>query len=878
MSLGLWAGLAILVLLGSYVLLVANSRPQVSGDKLRLDQFYDFAGRQRILEATVLDQDQYVIGTYERSDGSKSEFNVPYVSGGHSSMVDALTAADVATDVDHQFTKRLVEPATMILPALIVVVVFVYLILSHHRGTGLFAVRSGARKAEEVGRFTFDDVAGQDAAVTELREVRDFLSDPERFSALGAQVPKGILLFGPPGCGKTLLARAVAGEAGAAFYSISGSDFVEVYVGVGASRVRDLFREARENAPAIVFIDELDSVGRRRSGGGGAGAMANNSMQEQEQTLNQILAEMDGFSPMEGIIVLAATNRPDILDPALLRPGRFDRTIALERPDEGARLAILEMHARTKTMAPGTDLARVASKAVGLSGADLANVVNEAALLAARGGSPDVKQTDLDVALGRVLEAPDQQRRLSQRARTFVRSTGSERRVSFADVAGLDEAIAELAEVREYLSDPDRFVAMGALPPRGFLLVGPPGCGKTLLARAVATETNAAFFSVAATEFVEVYVGEGAGRVRDLFAEARGAAPAIVFIDELDAIGARRGLSGNGTRESDQTLNQILVELDGFDARTGVTVMAASNRPEILDEALVRPGRFDRTVVIDLPDRASRRAILALHAASRPMAASIDLDAVAGITQSFSGADLANVVNEAALLAARAHRDEIDMATLQEAVSRVGLGVARARTLSPQDRAAIAYHEVGHAIVSRALPGAPEPHSVSVVSRGRSLGATWNSELLDRLILPRSALVDQMAALLGGRAAEEIVFGEPGSGAADDLKRVGEIARRMVCELGMGESLSPIDYPDGNGTGGRPVAPQSEAMARAIEAEVSKLVDEAHRRARAVLLASRDGLERAAKALIEQETLSAVDLARLAPVPAAVALSVVPGS
>ncbi|HSH59777.1 MAG TPA: AAA family ATPase, partial [Acidimicrobiales bacterium] len=448
------------ILLLSYVLVVANSRPRVSGDRLRLDQFVALVGRGDILDARILDQDEFVVGTYRRADGSQVLYNVPYVAGaGHSNVPDLLVQSQVPTEVDHQFSKRLLGPATLILPALIVVVVFVYLILSYQRGSGLFSVRSGAIRAtggDGANRVTFADVAGQDAALAELREVKEFLTDPARFAAMGAAVPKGILLFGPPGCGKTLVARALAGEAGVEFFSISGSDFVELYAGVGASRVRELFREARAHAPAIVFIDELDSVGRRRGGRGPTGGN-----EEQEQALNQILAELDGFSPLEGIIVIGATNRPDVLDPALLRPGRFDRTIGLERPDEAGRLAILSRHAAHKHLATDVDLADVARRAIGLTGADLASVMNEAALLAARDGHDAISQIELDQSLLRILEAPARQRRLSLREASVGQRFAAEEKVTFADVAGADDAMEELGDVREYLAHPEVFAAMG---------------------------------------------------------------------------------------------------------------------------------------------------------------------------------------------------------------------------------------------------------------------------------------------------------------------------------------------------------------------------------------------------------------------------------
>jgi ATP-dependent metalloprotease FtsH len=1123
-------------LLVAYAGVLIYSRPHVEGDGLRYDTFLDTVQDDEIEDARILNQDAVIVGRYRRTDGSIASYNAPYLkfAASQEGLLELLVKKNVPTTIDQQFAKQLVLPATILIPALIIVVVFVYLLLAYRRGTGLFGISSGARKlgSEEAGA-TFKDVAGQEAAIEELREIAGFLSEPERFQELGARIPTGILLYGPPGCGKTLLARALAGEAGAAFYSISGSDFVELYVGVGAARVRDLFREAREHAPAIVFIDELDAVGSRR---GPAAAVGSSG--EQEQALNQILAEMDGFSPLEGIVVVAATNRPDVLDPALLRPGRFDRSVGLERPDEDDRLAILSMHARTRRLEQGADLRALASRAHGLTGADLANVVNEAALLAARqrkpaisraeleqglarileaperqrrlamrersigrratgldervtfddvagaeeaiaelseirdylaeperfaevgaeapkgillygppgcgktllaravageanaafysiaasefverfvgaGASrmrdlfaeakavapailfideidalgaraqagpeetpqhaeglqtlnqllteldgfaprtglivmaatnrpdvldpallrrgrfdrqveivlpdrsgrravlelharekrfapdvdldrvaarahgltpadlanvvneaalltvrarrPAISQSELDEALGRILEAPERQRRAALRNRSVGRrAAGSQERVTFEDVAGIDDALTELAEVCDYLARPERFAEMGARVPRGILLTGPPGCGKTLLARAVAGEANAAFLSAAASEFVQIYVGQGAARVRDLFSEAKAMAPAIVFIDEIDALGGRRAetrLDG-GSREYDQTLNQLLTELDGFEARTGVILIAATNRPDMLDPALLRPGRFDRQVEITPPDRAGRRAILELHAKDKRLAEDVDVNVVAGVTQGFSGADLANVVNEAALLSARKELPAISRAAVEEAIERVLLGVAsRSHIMSDEERRIVAYHEAGHALAGLSLLGVTVPHKVTIIPRGRSLGHVWQIDEGERAIHSRSALVNQMAMGLGGRAAEELVIGEPGSGAADDLARVSDMARRMVCELGMSEALGGVTFRAADGRSGLPG--YSEDVTRRIDAEVQAIVAEARAHARRVLTESPATLDRLAEALLERETLSAAELEAL---------------
>ncbi len=857
-ALGLSFGAAIVVLLLGYLAVLNFSKPHVSGDTLRFDSFVAAARAGQVKSVTILDQDDYVVGTYVNADGRLAHYNTPLIQGSQQQLLDLLLETKAPVSVNQQVSKRVASLAALLLPGLIIVLLLSYVILAHRFGRGPFKVTSGARRidAADTG-VTFADVAGQDAAVRDLREIKDFLTDPGRFASLGGAVPRGVLLYGSPGCGKTLLARALAGEAGASFYSISGSDFVQMYVGVGAARVRDLFQDARANAPAIIFIDELDSIGRTRAS---AGSVVGNG--EQEQGLNQILAEMDGFSTTAGVVVVAATNRPDILDPALLRPGRFDRTVGLERPDEAARLAILTLHSRGKQLAADLDLAVLAHKAIGLTGADLASVMNEGALIAGRHDASAIAQPDLETALVRLLEAPERQRRLSLRERSIGHRFAADERVTFADVAGAEYAVNELADVRDYLADPDRFAAMGARAPRGILLSGPPGCGKTLLARAVAGEANAAFLSVAASEFVEVFAGEGASRVRELFAEARAVAPAIVFVDEIDAVGSHRGSWAGGQGERDQTLNQILVELDGFDTDTGIIVMAATNRPDLLDSALVRPGRFDRRVALTVPDRSGRSEILALHARTKTLAPDVDLDVAAGLTRGFSGADLANVLNEAALLAVRQGLGSVPMALVEEAVDRAMLGLAsRGEALSDDERRTVAYHEAGHALVALALPEAMPHRKLTIAARGGVLGRCVSLDTHDRVVHSRSWLIDHMTVLLGGRAGEEVYAGNPVSGAASDLTQAVEIARQMVCDYGMSDVVGPAGLVDSGTNGSSVVSPE---MARTIDGEIRRLVDCAHGRALGLLREWRVALDHASEALLERETLTGEELASLA--------------
>jgi cell division protease FtsH len=444
--------------------------------------------------------------------------------------------------------------------------------------------------------------------------------------------------------------------------------------------------------------------------------------------------------------------------------------------------------------------------------------------------------------------------------------------VRFDDVAGVDEAKQELAEIVEFLREPARFAALGARIPRGVLVAGPPGTGKTLLARAVAGQAGVPFFSINASEFVELFVGVGAGRVRDLFKEAREQAPAIIFIDEIDAIGRRRGAGLTQSHEErEQTLNQILAELDGFDPRANVIVMAATNRPDILDPALLRPGRFDRRVTIEAPDRDGRLAILRVHARGKPLAADVDLGEVARSTMGFSGADLENLLNEGALLAARRRQATIGRAELEEAAERVMAGPRRrGQAISRLERELAAYHEAGHALVAHRLPHADPVHRVSIVARGAAGGHTRLLPEGDRRFWTRSQLDDVLAFALGGLTAEELVFGEPTTGPGSDLEHASELARRMVVEYGMSERLGPVAL-------GHPLEPEaallearaySEKTAATVDAEVQRLVREAHERARVTLAGELPTLDGLAARLLEQETLHREDLDALLGPPA----------
>ncbi|MCQ3802841.1 MAG: ATP-dependent zinc metalloprotease FtsH [bacterium] len=442
--------------------------------------------------------------------------------------------------------------------------------------------------------------------------------------------------------------------------------------------------------------------------------------------------------------------------------------------------------------------------------------------------------------------------------------------VTFEDVAGLEEAIEELGEIRDFLADADKFRAMGAKIPKGVLLFGPPGTGKTLLAKAVAGEAGRPFFSISGSDFVEMFVGVGASRVRDLFEQAKQNSPAIIFIDEIDAVGRHRGAGlGGGHDEREQTLNQLLVELDGFETNTGVIVIAATNRPDILDPALLRPGRFDRQIVIDSPDIRGRAAILKVHARGKPLKSEIDLEVLARRTPGFTGADLANLINESALLAARRNKEEVGMEELEEAIDRVIAGPERkARVMSEDEKRLIAFHETGHALVGWALPMADPVHKVTIVARGRSLGHTLALPTRDKYLVKRSELLDQLAMLLGGRSAEEIIYADPTTGSTNDIEKATAIARRMVMEYGMSDELGPMQYgkPDGEVFLGRDYTRQpdySDQLAADIDSEVRKLIRVAHSEAQQILEAHRPALDRMVEALMQQETLDAGEIGKV---------------
>jgi cell division protease FtsH len=443
-------------------------------------------------------------------------------------------------------------------------------------------------------------------------------------------------------------------------------------------------------------------------------------------------------------------------------------------------------------------------------------------------------------------------------------------KITFRDVAGVDEAVEELHEIKEFLENPKKFQALGARIPKGVLLYGPPGTGKTLLARAVAGEAGVPFFSISGSDFVEMFVGVGASRVRDLFEQAKQNSPCIIFMDEIDAVGRHRGAGmGGGHDEREQTLNQLLVEMDGFEAKDNIIMIAATNRPDILDPALLRPGRFDRQITVDRPDRKGRAKILEVHTRGKPLAKDIEIDALAGQTPGFTGADLSNLVNEAALLAARTGKKEITQTELEEGIMRVVAGPEKkTRVMGEKERLITAYHEMGHAIVGHFLEHSDPVHKISIISRGQALGYTISMPQEDKFLTTRAELNDTMAMTLGGRAAEEIVFGEITTGASNDLEKVTATAKQMVMRFGMSEKLGPRVFGHDHGQPflGREFSAEpdySDEIAREIDDEIRRIVEAAHQVAKDVLLEHRESLTTISELLLKRETIESVEFEAL---------------
>lgn len=701
-------------------------------------------------------------------------------------------------------------------------------------------VRRTLDKPEQATQaVTFDDVAAMHNSKSAVREVINYLHAPEHYRRLGGRIPRGVLLVGPSGSGKTLLAKAVAGECNVPFFSRSASEFQGGLVGSGVDRIKELFRDAREKAPCIIFIDELDSMGNRKGNG-------NSVNEERVNTLNQLLAEMDGYTTDDAVIVLAATDRVDDVDKSLIRAGRFDRKIYVGFPGLNDRLEIFGLYTNRIVTGEDLDLEQLAKLSSGFSGADIAKTCNDAALDAAGKDHPYVSQNDLVESIKTTRKGLD------------IKSIEGEP-IKFADVAGMEEAKQEITEIIDFLKDPMRFKDLGGKPPRGALLVGPPGTGKTMLARAVAGEAHVPFFSRSGSEFDEVWVGLGASRIRELFQEAKEKAPCVVFIDEIDALGGARNAYSSSGRE--QTLNQLLTEMDGMDGNTGVIVLAATNRAEMLDEALLRPGRFDRKVYIGLPSMSDREAIFKVHLKKIKLDPSVDIVDLAKQTAGFSGADIANICNEAAILAARYGHRTVMQQDFNEAYDKVTMGLEnKSMLLTQQDKYETAVHEAGHATASWHLQYTDPLVKISIVPRGQALGVNLHQsqELVHKT---KQAYLDEICTFMAGRAAEEVYLGTIGTGALNDMQQATRIARAMVMYYGMSDRMPNISYYDPRHEMGE--KPYSDSRAQMIDEEIQNIINEQYQRAKELVAKYGDGLRKIVDELMDREVIFTEDVEKI---------------
>lgn len=687
-----------------------------------------------------------------------------------------------------------------------------------------------------------DDIAGMSEAKKELGHLLEFIKNAKKFEVIGATPPKGIMLYGLPGTGKTLLARAIAGEADMTLISVSGAAFEEAFVGRGAARVRELFEIARRHKPAIIFIDEIDALAPSRS--------TRELSQSHIQTVNQLLSEIQNIDQEknEGIFLLAATNRLESIDSALLRPGRFDWQVHIRLPSEEDRKAILTKLMEKVVMAKNMDLENMVLKSAGFSGAQLASLINEAAIHAVEKNRKVVENEDIEAAF---IKMSSSEKALSPEFSLKIISP-SEIKTKLSDIAGMNEAKSEVTEVIDFLKEPEKFSRLGAKPPTGILIYGPPGTGKTMMARAIAGSANASFITVSGSDFDEEYVGVGASRVRELFRVARKYKPCVVFIDEIDALAPTR--SGHNNSGNDQTINQFLSEMDSVqsEANKGIIFIAATNRLDMIDPAVLRPGRFDRKVYFRLPALQEREEILKTHIA-KIQSKDIDVKVLAKITVGYSGADLANLVNEAAIEATRNNKPYVDMASFEEANDKISLGVNQGiGTYTQKEKERTAYHEAGHALVGILLPDHPRTlHKLTIGLRGSSMGVTHFRLESDEYSYTKKEFEAMIATSLGGYIAEEIIYGKENvsAGASSDLVNANKIAKEMVTKLGMADDQSLIVtdvFPEDN-----PLKSAEEILKRDYDMAKKLLED------------NKDKLHLIAKTLLEKEALDYDEMVKL---------------
>jgi cell division protease FtsH len=630
------------------------------------------------------------------------------------------------------------------------------------------------------------DVAGQKEAKEELRDLLTFIKEPGRYVKLGARAPKGILLYGPPGTGKTLLAKAVAGEAKVNFIATSGAAFEDQYVGVGAARIRELFKLARDNKPCIIFIDELDALAASRKG--------DQMSPSQIQTINQLLQEL---SPVDDeinqdIFLIGATNRLESLDGALLRPGRFDRQVYVRLPSLEDRQEIIAYLIKKLKYNKNIDITDIAQKTSGFSGAELDAMLNESAIFAGKSQKNEVDIESVDYAIKKISLF---ERDPSPNLQIKILSP-YEIKTSFDDIAGMNQSKQEVKDIVDYLKTPNKYKEIGAKVPKGVLIYGPPGTGKTLMARAMAGEAGVTFLAVSGSDFDEKYVGVGASRVRELFKTARKFSPCIVFIDEVDVLAQKRG--GSDMAGQSQTINQLLSEMDNIqeDINDGIIFVAATNKMELMDEAILRPGRFDRKVYFRLPSIKERVAIIKQKLSKVKYAPEINVEKIARTTPNFSGADLESLINEAAIYASNQNLPYVDSGAIEYAKDKIVLGVDLGTgDFSEKEIALTAYHEAGHALVGLLHPDYPHNlHKATVGLRGHSLGVTYFEQKDETFSSTKKELEAMIAVKMGGLVAEQLTFGPDNvtTGASSDLLGANQIVKDMVQKYAMDDKQSLI--------------------------------------------------------------------------------------